>query len=238
VEGEWTVKDFIESSDRSIQEAGKWRAKGNLGGEMNCLEAGIKDGLRYVLVTGDADGVERVLMEIGVIDWLKRSLVLNEELLKGMHGGKTPTAGVGDLSMLAQVAIYMRQMDVARRMIEIGDDPLVLKHFPVTGFWKEYRRGVACLMEKKAFWANGQAAKGYQKYFLPYLSLMEAVTRGEDRAEALAAIGESFRARNRDKRLTDWDMIDGDGKHPVSWDFRLAVIERAITAAEYQQKRL
>jgi hypothetical protein len=44
--------------------------------------------------------------------------------------------------------------------------------------------------------------------------------------------GSCFEKRNRNKWLTDSDMIDGDGKHPVRWDFRDASILRL---AEHRQ---
>ena len=40
-----------------------------------------------------------------------------------------------------------------------------------------------------------------------------------------ATVVESFEARNRDRRFTDWIGLDGDGEQPVRWDFRHYAIE-------------
>ena len=58
------------------------------------------------------------------------------------------------------------------------------------------------------------------------------LTTGRPVATGRAEMAESFAKRNRDKRLTDWEMIDGDGKHPVRWDFREASI---LKFAEHRQ---
>ena len=59
---------------------------------------------------------------------------------------------------------------------------------------------------------------------MPYISLMVAITSESDPTDAIAAIDDSFDTRNKDKRLTDWEMIDGDGNVPVRWDFRKATL--------------
>lgn len=55
---------------------------------------------------------------------------------------------------------------------------------------------------------------------MPYLALMSALAQKQDVTSACADIDESFANCSGDKRLADWDMIDGDGKHPVQWDLR------------------
>ena len=55
--------------------------------------------------------------------------------------------------------------------------------------------------------------RGYEQYWVPYLKLVADLTTGRPVAITRAEIAESFAKRNCDKRLTDWEMIDGDGKH-------------------------
>ena len=132
----------------------------------------------------------------------------------------TPTAAVDDQITLAHLAVMLGQRDLACQMLEIANDLQRLKFFPLTKLWKEYAKGFLSLCRGEPFSPADLKLKGYEKYWMPYLALMSAVTNKLDVASACSAIDESFVLRNRDKRLIDWEMIDGDGSHPVQWDFR------------------
>ena len=74
-------------------------------------------------------------------------------------------------------------------------------------------------------------AKGYERYLMPYLSLIADLSQNRDTKTVLAEVDQAFQARNRDKRLLDWRTIDGDGKKPVQWDFRRETLLRYKGAA-------
>jgi hypothetical protein len=103
-------------------------------------------------------------------------------------------------------------------------DEVVHKFFPLTAFWAEYHRAMDCLAANRPYDPVVPRVRGYEKYWVPYLKLVADITTGQAVATARAEVTESFAQRNRDKRLTDWEMNDGDGKHPVRWDFREASI--------------
>jgi hypothetical protein len=47
----------------------------------------------------------------------------------------------------------------------------------------------------------------------------------EGRNTARRAANDGFQRRNSDRRCIDWVGLDGDGKNPVRWDFRLFTLE-------------
>lgn len=49
------------------------------------------------------------------------------------------------------------------------------------------------------------------------------VTEGQQLVESIRT---SFLKWNKDKRAIDWKGLDGDGKDPTQWDFRLSALMR------------
>ena len=127
---------------------------------------------------------------------------------------------VDDQITLTHVAVMLGQGDLAYQMLDLANDPSRLAFFPLTKFWKEYARGFLHLCRGEPYSPASLQPKGYEKCWMPYLALMSALSQAQDGGLACLAIDQSFNSRNRDKRLIDWEMIDGDGKHPVQWDFR------------------
>ena len=62
---------------------------------------------------------------------------------------------------------------------------------------------------------------GTERYLRPYLDLIAALTGVGDISEAIIAVDESFKRRNRDRRLPPHAQdFDGNGHDPQAVDFR------------------
>lgn len=136
---------------------------------------------------------------------------------------------VNDDLGLVHYAWLMGMWQEARLMAEICADEALWNFQPGTRFWNEYRRVVVNYVEGKPYIPNYPTLKGYEKYWPPYLALMNAITERKPIDEHLKEIDKSFKKRNKDSRLTDYGF-DGDGEFPVKWDLRKASILRTMEA--------
>jgi hypothetical protein len=94
-----------------------------------------------------------------------------------------------------------------------------------TGFWREYARAMVALISAQPYRPEYPKVKGAEKYWLPYLDVVAAVTGNGDLETALRAVDEVFVRRNRDRRITDIGMdFDRNGHSPQTIDFRRAAL--------------
>jgi hypothetical protein len=173
----------------------------------------------------DAAAGTQFLEEKEVGPLLGRMAGLNQQLAEALHRDGKPTAGAVDNHITpVHIAWLIGRWEIGRDLLASCVDEAVRKFFPLTAFWTEYHRAVECLAAGRPYDPAVPRVRGYEQYWVPYLNLVADLTKGRPIATRRAEIAESFGKRNRDKRLTDWEMIDGDGKHPVRWDFREASI--------------
>jgi hypothetical protein len=156
-------------------------------------------------------------------DLLERYHALNSRLLQGFLEGTSRAAVDNDVTT-AHLAWLLGKRALGDLILAVVLDARIAKLWPHTKFWAEYHRAMAALVERHAYEPQLPKLKGYEKCWAPYLDLVAALTGGRDGAPELAACAASFARRNRDKRLTDWKMHDGDGHVPVQWDFRVPSI--------------
>ena len=219
---------------RTRKTADEWRRKGDVRWELTTLSSAVKTLLsvaveRFPLPVSGAQFLDD--HEVGQA--LARMAELNQHLSEALHRDGKPTAGAVDNQITpVQVAWLLGRWQAGRDLLAPCVDELVRKFFPLTAFWAEYHRAMACLAGGRPYDPHVPRLRGYEQYWFPYLKLVADLTSGHPITTSREEIAQSFSKRNRDKRLTDWELIDGDGKHSVRWDFREASILRF---AEYRQ---
>ncbi len=214
-----TAADLEEKAAMWLAGASDWKAKGDVGMELNCLHSGLE----YLLIIAVAfrDSAQEgaaYLRERHTCELLARDCALNAILL---HGDQ-PAAHAN--VTFVHMAWLLGQHALGDAFLEIVCNTEVAKVSPPTKFWAEYHRAMAYLVARQLYEPVPQTnLKGYEKHWEPYLRVVAALTSGGDTAPALAACADSFTRRNRDKRLTS-SLYDGEGNFPVRWDFRLPSI--------------
>jgi hypothetical protein len=219
---------------RSLDTAAEWRRKGDARWELTTLSSAVKT-LLGVAVERFADAVAgtQFLQGNDVGQLLGRLAELNQGLYEVLRRDGKPSAGAVDNQITpVHIAWLLGCWDSGQHLLAPCVDEVVRKFFPLTAFWAEYHRALDCLAANRPYETVIPRVRGYVQYWVPYLKLVADLTTGRPVATVRAEMAESFAKRNRDKRLTDWEMIDGDGKHPVRWDFREASI---LKFAEHRQ---
>ncbi len=212
----------------SIEIAATWREKGNVRRELSCLSTAVSSflGVAVSRFAAAEDGIG-YLHSHDTATVLRRVADLNDQLYRALiHSDSRPFAAVDNTITPVHIAWLVEEWDVANQLLDICTDPTVAKFFPLTTFWAEYHRAIDCLASDKSYEPALPKTSGYEKCWVPYLSLIADLTCNKDTSAIREEIARVFHDRNRDKRLRDWQMIDGDGKHPVQWDFRATSILR------------
>ncbi len=218
---------------RSLATAAEWRRKNDRRRELSVLSSAVENLLGVAVERfPDAAAGTRFLTDRDVARTLDRMAELNALLFDALRRETKPTSGAVDNDITpVHVAWLLCDWDAARSILAVCSDQLVRKFFPLTPFWVEYCRALESLEAGKSYEPMIPRLRGYERNWVPHLKLIADLTNGRPVAGSRAEIAESFKERNRDKRLIDWRIIDGDGKHPVRWDFREASILRF---AEYR----
>ena len=228
-----TVQDREKMAATSLATATDWRNKGHPRWELTCLSSSLMNflGVAVERYPNAASGAAYLAAQnVGAI--LNRAAELDQQLHLSLQRDGQPTAGaVNNDVTLVHIAWLVEQWPAADALLEICLDPLVRKYFPLPTFWVEYSRAIECLRDKRQYEPAFSKARGYEQYWVPYLSLISDLTNSRDSSTSRQEIKVAFQKRNLDKRLTDWRMIDGDGKHPVQWDFREFSILRFAEAS-------
>jgi len=183
-----------------------------------------------VCTTSSADAGIALLHDLGVTSALREFAALNGWALAALQSGPVKSAVINDPTLVC-LAWFCGESECAAVMLEAIRSANVRRHFPLTGFWQEFATGLLCLADHEPYNAPTLKAKGYERYLMPYLSLIADLSQNRDTKTVLAEVDQAFQARNRDKRLLDWRTIDGDGKKPVQWDFRRETLLRYKGAA-------
>ena len=181
----------------SLAAAEKWRNEGNVRWECTTLSSALTSMLR--LAVAERATPDNGLAELRALDaasYLRRASDLNAQLFQSLKESGKPAAAVDDQITLAHLAVMLGRRDLACHMLEIAVDPQRLKFFPLTKFWNEYARGFLSLSRGEPFSPTDLKLKGYEKYWMPYLALMSALTHKQDIQPACSAIDGSFASRN------------------------------------------
>jgi hypothetical protein len=215
-----------QSAIRSLATAAEWRRKGNARWELTTLSDTVKTLLGVAVERfGDAVAGTQFLKDKNVGQLLGRMADLNWCLYEVLRRDGKPTAGAVDNQITpVHVAWLLECWDSGQHLLAACVDEVIRRFFPLTALWAEYHRAMDCLAANRPYYPVIPRVRGYEQYWIPYLKLVAELTNRRPIATARVEMAASFAKRNRDKRLTDWEMIDGDGKHPVRWDFREASI--------------
>lgn len=142
---------------------------------------------------------------------------LNAAAARSLLDGSSQIAPINDPSFLHFLWLLGVNSALQNLYLDVLLNPTVSGHFSHTPFWKRYVHSLGCFMRAVPFDGKETKAKGYEKFWLPYLDFMVGRTSLE---EFRLAAAESFEKRNRQARSIDWRSLDGDQKQPVKWDFR------------------
>jgi hypothetical protein len=212
--------------------ADEFKAKGEAAREHMNVSSALDLLLRIAVGhrSTEAEGID-FLRTRRCVELLERYHEVNSRLLVGVLDG-APKAAVANDVTVVHLAWLLDQHALGDAMLAIVCDPRVSNYWPHTKFWAEYDRAMAALVARERYEPRPLKPKGYEKRWVPYLDLVAALTAGRDPAPELAAGAVSFEERNRDKRLLDWKMQDGDGRSPVKWDFRAPSILKRWRAGQ------
>jgi len=128
------------------------------------------------------------------------------------------------LLLNAHAAWLLGEDALAERFVEIANNTEAVPGS--SSFWSEYASAAKALVKRTAYVAPEKPAlRDLENYWWHYLTLIQAVTTRAGINSAYQAVVESFVSRNMDLALRDdGKRIDGTGRGPVKWDFRLASI--------------
>ena len=217
-----TPADQETSALTALKTAAEHKRNSKERAELSCLSRAATSLLGVAVTRFDEpqSGID-YLRSRDVSAIVQRIADLNNNLYQSLiQNDGPPAAAVDNRITPVHIAWLIHEWDVAGRILAICTDVRVEKHFPPTKFWAEYHRAIECLVSWKPYNPELPKLRGYEKHWVPYLNLIATLTLNHELTDARKEIAESFVKRNRDKRLTDWEMIDGDGKRPVQWDFR------------------
>jgi hypothetical protein len=155
--------------------------------------------------------------------------VANNAALTDLEQTAKPKVAVLNRPELVHFAAILGSSDsVIQLLLQAVESPLAEKHFPLSGIWRTYAVAVVNLHRGIRTETTLPKAKGYEKYYLPYVRYMNAAN-AQEQENAQIEVAQSFEARNRDSRFIDWYGLDGDAKKPVRWDFRQCAIDASRT---------
>ena len=173
------------------------------------------------------------LLARNVRDQLIELAAENAMIMAELESSSKPTVAVLNDPELVHFAVCLRvpqtTMDALLRAVESVQ---VAKYFPHSGIWRDYVAALSRYHRGAKRVLPLPKTKGFEKFMLPYIRYMCAGTEEERRIAESAAV-KCFAERNADRRYTDWLGLDGDGKKPVRWDFRLYAIKRAEPISAY-----
>lgn len=206
--------------ERTLGQANEWRRAKNDGGELFCLLTFVAGRLRFALreTRSLLEGLDHSF-DADLKDALARIPPLVTAVYRLPTGPQPGTPACSAFHLLTAIhCLWLVNAD-AQPILTVLAHPQVHRWLIAGPFWSEYSEGVAALSSDTVWTPRPIKVAGYARHWYPYLELMSVWTRRAEDTAALARIQRSFEARNRDRRLVA--DLDGDGHHPVNWDFRL-----------------
>jgi hypothetical protein len=217
----------LESATSGIEIALGWEAKNQPSWVVRCLQGSLVNYLSIV-VCGKHSQVEAVtwLRQNRVDDVLKWHADSTGRLLMNVSEGKLPASVLGGAYghiVLSHLASLLGLQTAARSYCDVSCRKDVAEIS--TPFWNTYAQALDALFEGKKFVAKLGKLRGQERYWVNYLTLMNAVTSGDDLQPAFQAVDLSFGERNRDATISDDNYeTEGSAKSPALWDFRKAAL--------------
>jgi hypothetical protein len=218
-----TVAELEEKAAATLKSASDWKAKGNARMELSCVGSVLRGLLEIAVTYHDA-------VEAGVAylrgrhaeELLARYHELNSGLLNDfLADPRRARAAIDNDVTFTHIGWLLNRHALGDAILQIVCNAEVATFAPLTRFWTEYGRAMACLVARQLYVPQPPAKlKGYEKHWATYLDLVAALTAGGDTRTAAAACALSFARRNRDKRLSNAALFDGTGHLPVRWDVR------------------
>jgi len=221
-----TPEEREKSALASLKTASKLRRHSDDRLELSCLSSAATSllGVSVTRFDNSQSGIDYLRShDVGAI--IRRMAHLNGNLYQSLLQNEGPPAAAVDNQLTpVHIGWLVHEWDAANTLLAICADSRVTKFFPITTFWSEYYRAIQCLVSRQAYNPVLPKLRGYEKCWMPYLNLIADLTSDRDPTNSREEIAEVFARRNCDKRLVDWEMIDGDGRYPVQWDFRVTSI--------------
>jgi hypothetical protein len=220
-----TLADRERSALDAFRLARSYRSKGARSQELTVLLSGSMALLSAaVAVERSPEDARAYLVINGLGDALSRAALLNRDFHSALLAeGRSPGAVTNGITPV-HAAWLLKEWDTGGAFLEPCLSPEVASVFPLTRFWKEYHRAIGCLSALDPYEPAPLKLTGYEKYWAVYLKLIQELTHRRQTGPVLEEATALFNRRNRDKRLHDHAMLDGDGRSPVAWDFRRASI--------------
>jgi hypothetical protein len=181
---------------------------------------------RELLASYDAPRIVHRLLETAGL--------CHTELLHNPKTGPTPDGGLaanGPSSVVVHLAWLIDEQAAAARMLELALDPVVVARLPKARFWQAYFQVLRDGAQASAVEVPEVKLRGLEKYWFSCMQLAAALINGGNRTPFVAAAHTEFERINRDKRITDWLGVDGDGNAPVKWNLRVTSLLRAMPVA-------
>ena len=208
------------------------RRAGNAKAEASTLET-VCERFANIAVTAYDNAEEAVsyLERHRFREFLSRYFELNHSFYLAFKSDPPGPVAVSTDVSFVHFAWLMEMFDEATVAAAIVSDEALWQYWPVRRIWADYHRMMDAFINAGHYEPNPPKPKGYEKHWLPYISLMYDFTKGQPTKESILQIDASFEKRNRDKRLADYSFIDGDGRCPVHWDLRKYTILEFATKA-------
>jgi len=222
----------LESIEQGIATADIWEKKGDLPQMQRCIEGALMGYLQHAVRQPSFAEAVALLREHDMERLLDRCLRGLTTLCDDVDAGRWPSsviAGNYDHIVFSHVAWALGNRGQGVSFAEIARRADVLELS--TPFWQEYSRGVEALLRGESYVPREMRLRSHEKYWVSYLGLISAASRGEPLDAAIQEVDVAFRRRNEQGKI-DGDSygIEGCADDPVRWDFRrdglLAFIRR------------
>jgi hypothetical protein len=165
----------------ACESAEAWRARGEAARELSCLRLALTAALSAA-VGKAADPVAGIdaLRAWGAVSLLRRAAALNQRIFEALEQDGKPSLGAPEIDLaLVHGSWLLGEWSGAAEGLAIAGAARVKKHFPMTPFWNEYHRALCCVLKKQPYARTTLRTRGYEKYWLPHLALISALTNGE-----------------------------------------------------------
>ncbi len=213
--------DVIESSLRTADD---WERKGNLVRANGwCISPALMN-LLSIAVEEHADHVTaaRWLLDNDAHTLLQRFHKNLGKIISEVDSGKIPSSTFGGNYphiVFAHLSWALRDFPLGESFVPIAERNDIADIS--TPFWCEYARGMGSLVRNQPYEVRTLKLRGQEQYWISYLHLIEAATKGQNLDEAINIVNQAFSKRNADKKIKDDnDETEGSGGHAVKWDYR------------------
>jgi len=149
----------------------------------------------------------------------------DEEMIRAVRSEKVPRTAVSGRYVflaLSHFATLVRAHESAIAFCRVAEAPEVSG----TPFWDAYANCYGKFFAGSDFAVPALSLRAAEKYWVPYLELMQAIVRRDPIEVGVEQLRGLFVKRNQDKRFlaADAHQIEGTRNHPAKWDFRLEAL--------------